>query len=201
MKLAIVKYNAGNIQSVIYALNRQGIDPILTNDKEELLSADKVIFPGVGEASSAMAHLNKAGLVEVLPTLKQPFLGICIGQQLMCAHSEEGNVDCLNIFPVQVKKFNGKTEGGLKYKVPHMGWNKLTNMNSPLFEGLDPLHAYVYYVHSFYCEHNPAYTIAETNYILPYSAALHKDNFHAVQFHPEKSGKVGEQILENFLKI
>ncbi len=201
MKLAIVKYNAGNIQSVIYALNRHGIDPVLTNDREELLSADKIIFPGVGEASSAMAHLRQAGLVEILPTLTQPFLGICIGQQLMCAHSEEGDVDCLNIFPIQVKKFNGKVEDGLKYKVPHMGWNKLLNMNSPLFEGIDPEHAYVYYVHSYYCEHNPIYTTADTNYILPYSAALHKDNFHAVQFHPEKSGKVGEQILENFLKI
>ena len=195
MEIAIVKYNAGNIQSVIYALERLGITPTLTDDHEVLSKADKVIFPGVGEASSAMRYLNKSGLSTFLPTLKQPFLGICIGQQLMCAHSEEGDVSCLNIFPVKVKKF--KANSGLK--VPHMGWNTLANLQTKLFEGVTQDKDYVYYVHSFYCEKSD-YSIAETDYINPFAGALQKDNFYAVQFHPEKSGRVGEKILKNFLE-
>jgi len=201
VKLAIVKYNAGNIQSVIYALKRLGIDPILTDDEAELRSADKIIFPGVGEASSAMQYLRSAGLDKLLPTFTQPFLGICIGQQLMCSHSEEGNTDCLGIFPIQVKKFQSQEINGLLHKVPHMGWNKIVDFKSPLFKGLDPEHSFVYYVHSYYCEINPAFTSATTLYVNPYSAALQKDNFHAVQFHPEKSGDVGAKILENFIKL
>lgn len=201
MKVAIVKYNAGNVQSVIYALNRLGIDPILTDDEEELRSADKVIFPGVGEASTAMSYLKKANLEKVLPTLTQPFLGVCIGQQLMCEHSEEGDTTCLGIFPLKVKRFpQGVDKNGDTIKVPHMGWNSLKiHNNHPLFKGLDE-ESYVYYVHSYYCELGKE-TIVETDYIHPYSASLQKDNFYAVQFHPEKSGKVGEQIIKNFLEL
>lgn len=201
MKVAIVKYNAGNVQSVIYALNRLGIEPIITDDENELRSADKVIFPGVGEASTAMNYLRKVGLDKVLPTLTQPFLGVCIGQQLMCKHSQEGNTTCLGIFPVEVVKFpEGKDEKGDMIKVPHMGWNKLRGLQGPLFEGLDPQHSYVYYVHSYHAELSE-YTIAKTEYFHEYSAALHKDNFYAVQFHPEKSGEIGAKILENFLNL
>ncbi len=202
MKVAIVKYNAGNVQSVIYALNRLGIEPILTDDEQELRAADKVIFPGVGEASTAMNYLKQANLDKVLPTLTQPFLGICIGQQLMCEHSEEGNVDCLGIFPLKVKRFpQGVDENGDTVKVPHMGWNALQvkDEKHPLFKGLDQ-EPYVYYVHSYFCELGDE-TVVETNYIHPYSASLQKDNFYAVQFHPEKSGKVGEQIIKNFLEL
>jgi len=201
VEVAIVKYNAGNVQSVIYALKRHGIDPILTDDPDKLRSADKVIFPGVGEASSAMRHLKKAKLDLLIPELKQPVLGVCIGQQLMCRYSEEGDVDCMNIFPIDVKKFSPELVDGIKYKVPHMGWNKIVKMDNPLFKGLDPDHSFVYYVHSFYCEYSEKYTQAITDYILPYSASLQKDNFYAVQFHPEKSGEVGEKIIENFLNI
>lgn len=200
-KVAIVKYNAGNIQSVIYALERLGITPILTDKEDELRAADKVIFPGVGEASSAMRYLREHGLAAILPTLTQPFLGICIGQQLMCQHSEEGDTTCLGIFPLNVYKFNSSNVSGEKFKVPHMGWNKLKNTKGPLFEGIDEEHAYVYYVHSFYCEINDAYTMAKTDYAASYSGSLHKDNFYAVQFHPEKSGKVGEKLLQNFLEL
>jgi glutamine amidotransferase len=200
VKLAIVKYNAGNIQSVIYALNRLGIDPILTDNPEELASADKILFPGVGEAQSAMTYLRNAGLDKVLTNLHQPFLGICIGQQLMCKHSEEGDTECLGIFPIEVKKFPKEDKVGNLYKVPHMGWNKLKGLNSPLFEGVNSDHAYVYYVHSYYCEQSE-FTTATSEYSLEYSAALHKDNYHSVQFHPEKSGDVGHKILENFLKL
>ncbi len=201
MKVAIVKYNAGNVQSVVYALNRLGIEPIITDDETELRNADKVIFPGVGEASTAMSYLRKSGLDKILPTLTQPFLGVCIGLQLMCKHSEEGNTPCLGIFPVEVTKFpDGVDPKGDTIKVPHMGWNKLQNTGSPLFKGLDPEHAYVYYVHSFHAELSD-YTIAKTDYILDYSASLHKDNFYAVQFHPEKSGVEGAHLLQNFLNL
>lgn len=196
-KIAIVKYNAGNIQSVIYALNRLGIAPVLTDNKEELASADKVIFPGVGEASSAMKYIRAHGLADILPSLTQPFLGICIGQQLMCTHSTEGDAQCLDIFPLEVKKFD--THKGMK--VPHMGWNKLTDMKGSLFAGIEEEHAYVYYVHSYYCALSDRYTIAKTAYANDYSAALHKDNFYSVQFHPEKSGIIGEQVLKNFLML
>lgn len=196
MNVAIVKYNAGNICSVDYALRRLGVQANVTADTEELRRADKIIFPGVGEAVNTMSYLRRTGLDTVIKSLKQPVLGICLGMQLLCNHSEEGNVDCLGIFNVEVKKF---TPSCRKEKVPHMGWNTISHTNSPLFNGFDK-DEFVYFVHSYYvplC----AYTIAETDYILPYSSALHKDNFYATQFHPEKSGSVGEQILKNFLNI
>ena len=196
MKVAIVKYNAGNICSVVNALSRLGAEPIVTDDAEMLMSADKVLFPGQGEASTSMAYLRGPNLVSLIKELNQPVLGICIGQQLMCRHSEEGNTDCMGIFPVEVKKFQPRRECE---KVPAMGWNMLQNMTSPLFKGLTE-RDFVYFVHSYYvpvCE----YTIAESDYIQPYSAALHKENFYSTQFHPEKSGKVGEIILKNFLEL
>lgn len=191
--IAIVKYNAGNVKSVYNAVTRLGYEAIITDDFEILQNADKVIFPGVGEASSAMNYLKEKGLDKVIKNLKQPTLGICLGQQLMCSYSEEGNTDCLGIFPIQVKLFPS-TE-----IVPHMGWNTISDLKMPLFNGIDE-NSDIYYVHSFYCE-NSEYTIAKTNYILEYSAALHKDNFYATQFHPEKSAGIGEQILKNFLEI
>ena len=193
MKIAIVKYNAGNIRSVTYALQRLGIEPCISDDPETLHSADKVIFPGVGEASTAMHYLKQRGLEKVLPTLRQPVLGVCLGLQLMCRHSEENNTPCLGIFDVEVKRFPPKD------KVPHMGWNRVEKMRGPLLEGLSQ-ESYLYYVHSYYAEVGP-YTIASTDYIVPFSAALQKNNFYALQAHPEKSGKDGEKILENFLKL
>lgn len=196
MNVAIVKYNAGNIYSVIHALERLGVNPVLTDDPETLRKADKVIFPGQGEASNAMKYLKEHGLDEVIRSLKNPILGICIGQQLMCRHSEEGDVDCLGIFDVDVRRFQPQRH---EDKVPHMGWNTLEDMQSELFEHL-PEKPYVYFVHSYYvplC----AETAATTNYIHPYSAAMHRDNFYATQFHPEKSGSIGEQILKNFLEL
>lgn len=191
--IAIVKYNAGNAKSVYNAVTRLGFEAVITDDFEILKNADKVIFPGVGEASSAMAYLKEKGLDEVIRNLKQPTLGICLGQQLMCQHSEEGNTDCLGIFPVKVKLFPS-TE-----IVPHMGWNTIYDLKTPLFNKTEK-DSDIYYVHSFYCE-NSEYTIAKTDYILEYSAALHKDNFYATQFHPEKSAGIGEQILKNFLSL
>ena len=200
MKVGIIKYNAGNIQSVIYALNRLGVDPVLTDDEEDLKSCDKIIFPGVGEASSAMRYLREKGLDKIIPKLTQPTLGICIGQQLMCEHSEEGNTTCLGIFPLKVKKFNTTNAKGDKLKVPHMGWNAVhLEQDSPLFKGISK-DDFVYYVHSFYCEKGEE-TMASTDYTLKYSASLQKDNFYALQFHPEKSGKTGQQILKNFLEL
>jgi len=193
MKIAIVKYNAGNIQSVSYALNRLNIDPIITSDPEILLKADKIIFPGVGEASSAMAYLKKHNLDEVLTQIKQPFLGICFGMQLMCKHSEEGDVDCLGIFDVNVKRFPAKD------KIPHMGWNTISGFKSDLLKGIDD-NSYMYFVHSYYAELNE-YTNTSCDYILPFSAGIQKDNYFAFQFHPEKSGTVGSKIIENFLSI
>lgn len=200
MKVAIVKYNAGNVQSVIYALNRLGVEPIYTDDADELKNADKVIFPGVGEASSSMAYLKSKGLDQIIRELTQPVLGICIGQQLMCDHSEEGDADCIGVFPEKVVKFKHTNAQGEKFKVPHMGWNKLSNLKSPLFEGISEEHAYVYYVHSFYVPLSE-HTIAQSDYVNAYTAALQKDNFYSVQFHPEKSGEVGAKILENFLAL
>ena len=196
MKVAVVKYNAGNIRSVDYALKRLGVEAVITADKEILQSADKVIFPGVGEAGTTMNHLKATGLDELIKNLRQPVFGICLGMQLMCRHSEEGEVDCLNIFDVDVKRFVPQKH---EDKVPHMGWNTIGKTNSKLFEGFTE-EVFVYFVHSFYvpvCD----FTAAETDYIHPFSAALHKDNFYATQFHPEKSGKTGERILRNFLDI
>ena len=236
MKVAVVKYNAGNIFSVVHALKRMGVEPLLTDSPIELRSADRVIFPGQGEASNAMHYLREHGLDEVIRSLTQPVLGICIGQQLMCRHSEEGDTDCLGIFDAEVKRFIPQKH---EDKIPHMGWNSLTfNIEgqgarskeqentlegqgarskeqentfcpnnplapctlplAPLFRGLGE--EYVYFVHSFYvpvCEH----TAAVAEYIHPFSAAMQKDNFYATQFHPEKSGAVGQQILRNFLEL
>ena len=203
MNVAIVKYNAGNVYSVVNALRRMGIEPTLTDDAELLAKADRVLFPGQGHAGEAMEYLKARRLDEVIRNLKQPVFGICVGQQLLCKHSEEGNVDCIGVFDAEVKRFQPKQH---EDKVPCMGWNELEfTVDSlqltvnPIMEGLGE-HPYVYFVHSYYvpvCEE----TIATADYILPYSASMHKDNFYACQFHPEKSGKVGEKILENFLKI
>lgn len=193
MSVVIIDYNAGNVQSVTYALQRLGVEPVLSSDKEVIKSADKVIFPGVGEASTAMRFLKEKQLDKVVKDLKQPVFGVCLGLQLMCAHSEENNTHCIGIFDVKVRKFEPTL------KVPQMGWNDLNQMASPLFNGVEA-GSYVYYVHSYYaelCEH----TIATTEYVNLFSAALNKDNFYALQAHPEKSGKVGEKILENFLKV
>ncbi len=193
MRVAIVKYNAGNIHSVRLALQRLGIEPQVTNDPDVLLTADRVIFPGVGEASSAVAFLKQRALDQVLLALKQPVLGICLGLQLLCAHSEENDTQGLGVFPVQVKRFPPQD------KVPHMGWNSIDALRGPLFKDVAP-QSFVYFVHSFFAELS-TFTVAQGHYIVPFSAALQKDNFFAVQFHPEKSGKVGEQILKNFLEL
>lgn len=210
MNVAIVKYNAGNIYSVVNSLRRLGVEPLLTDNAEQLTTADKIIFPGQGEARGAMDYLRARGLDKVIRSLTQPVLGICIGQQLLCRHSEEGDVDCLGIFDVPVKRFQPTRH---EDKVPCMGWNKIVppsitqnQVNTcPLFKGLSAFgemegESYVYFVHSYYvplCEE----TIAVADYIQPYSAALHKDNFYSTQFHPEKSGSVGEQIINNFLSL
>lgn len=196
MKVAVLKYNAGNIRSVDYALKRLGVDAVITGDEEELRAADKVIFPGVGEAATTMEYLRAHGMDRLIKELRQPVLGICLGMQLMCAHSEEGDADCLGIFDTEVKRFvSHKHED----KVPHMGWNTIAQTNSGLFKGFDK-GEFVYFVHSFYVPVNKD-TAAVTDYIHPFSAALHKDNFYATQFHPEKSGAVGERILRNFLEL
>ena len=224
MKVSIVKYNAGNIFSVINAVKRLGIEPLLTDDKEELLTSDRVIFPGQGEASHAMEYLRARGLDEVIRNLRQPVLGICIGQQLLCRHSEEGDTDCIGVFPMDVKRFVPTRH---EDKIPQMGWNELRfNVNgngcqrplapsnlrggvdygkangnvSPLFRGLSD-GDFVYFVHSYYVPLHEEYTIAQTHFTLDYSAAIQKDNFFATQFHPEKSGRVGERILRNFMEV
>ena len=196
MDIAIVKYNAGNIFSVINAVKRLGIEPKLTDNAEELRNADKVIFPGQGEANTTMHYLRERGLDKVISSLTQPVLGICIGMQLMCRHSEEYDTDCLGIFDIDVKRFQPLRH---EDKVPQMGWNTIENCKSPLFKGFERPE-FVYFIHSFYAPLSE-FTIASTNYILPYSSALHKDNFYATQFHPEKSGKVGERILQNFIEL
>ena len=198
MKVAIVKYNAGNIYSVVNAMRRLGVEPIITDDAEVLASADRVLFPGQGEASSTMAYIKEHQLDRIILDLKQPVLGICIGQQLLCKHSEEGNTDCMGLFPMEVKRFQPTCH---EDKVPAIGWNRIELCDEPckLFKGLGEC-PYVYFIHSYYVPVSQ-WTIATANYTLPFSAALHKDNFYATQFHPEKSGKVGEQILKNFMEI
>ena len=196
MKVVIIRYNAGNICSVDYALKRLGVEAEISADPAVIRSADKVIFPGVGEAETTMEHLKATGLDKLIKDLKQPVLGICLGMQLMCKHSEEGNADCLGIFDAEVKRFVPKHH---EDKVPHMGWNTITNTNSALFTGFDK-DEFVYFVHSYYVPVNE-HTAATTDYIHPFSAALHKENFYATQFHPEKSGSVGERILKNFLDL
>ena len=191
--IAIVKYNAGNIRSVQNAITRLGYESIITDDASELLNADKVIFPGVGEASSAMKYLTEKGLDKILVTIEKPMLGICLGLQLMCKHSEEANTTCLGIFDTKVKKFPATG------KVPHMGWNSFIETNSPLFKDIKSTND-VYYVHSYYAEINEQ-TIASCDYILRFGTAMQKNNFYATQFHPEKSADVGEQILKNFLEL
>lgn len=196
MKVAIIKYNAGNIYSVVHAMERLGITPEVTDSPERLMQADRILFPGQGEAKSTMAYLREHKLDSLIRDLKQPVLGICIGQQLMCRHSEEGDVDCLGIFDADVRRFCPKVHAD---KVPHMGWNSLRETKGQLFKEITE-NEFVYFVHSYYVPLT-AYTTAVTDYIVPFSASLQKDNFYATQFHPEKSGSVGERILKNFLDV
>lgn len=191
--IAIIDYVAGNVKSVENAVNKLGYETLITSNPEEIGNAEKVIFPGVGEASTAMNYLKMKNLSALIPTLKQPFLGICLGQQLLCDFSEEGNTKCLGIFNLKVKQFPATDI------VPHMGWNNLRKMDGPLFEGISDNDNF-YFVHSYYCEIGEN-TTSECDYILPFSATLQKDNFYGTQFHPEKSGDVGSKILENFLKL
>ena len=194
MRVAIVKYNAGNVESVKNALNRVGIEPIVSDDAETLRTADKVIFPGVGEASSAMRFLRERNLDKIIVNLTQPVLGICLGMQLLCEFSDENSTDCLKILPYKVRKFDDD-----KLKVPQIGWNNIFDLKSPLFAGIAE-NSFVYFVHSFYVESGNE-TVAMCDYGVKFSAAVNHKNFYAVQFHAEKSGAVGERILENFLKL
>lgn len=192
-KIVIIDYDAGNIQSVKYAFERLGVTPIVSKDEEVIRSADKVIFPGVGEASWAMNSLRKNGLDKLIPSLKQPVLGICLGMQLLCESSEESNTKGLGVFSVQVKRFTKER------KVPHMGWNQLVDLSGDLFAGIS-VNEYAYFVHSFYVPETEG-TVASCDYILNFSASLQKDNFYACQFHPEKSGALGVKVLENFINL
>ena len=197
--IAIVKYNAGNIQSVLFALERLGVDAKVTDDKDELFAADKVIFPGVGAARSAMDSLKEKVWDKVITELKQPVLGICVGMQLLFEHSEENDTECLGIIPAKVKLFRSEEiSPDIPIKVPQVGWNDIYNLKTSLFNDV-PEHSYIYYVHSYYAEMNP-YCIATSNYGLEYAGAVQKDNFYGVQFHTEKSAKVGDQILKNFIE-
>jgi len=196
MNTVIIQYNAGNIQSVLYALARLGVEATVTDNVEAIQAADKVIFPGVGEASTAMQYLQERGLDKVIKNLKQPVFGICLGMQLMCAYSEENNTNCLGIFEEKVKLFK-PTDATIK--VPQIGWNTISNVKSDLFKGVAE-ESYAYFVHGYYAALGQ-HTIGTTNYVQPYSCALHKDNFYGVQFHPEKSAKLGAQIIQNFLSL
>ncbi len=197
MKIAIIDYNAGNVQSVLFALERIGVSATLTSNTEEIKSADKVIFPGVGEAKNTMAYLRKTGLADTIRNLKQPTLGICLGMQLLCEHSEEGDTDCLNIIPLKVKKF---VATAANQKIPHIGWNKFFFDHQIGLLEKNKSGDYAYFVHSYYVE-TGKHTTATCDYILPFSATLQKDNFHATQFHPEKSGEIGELILKKFINL
>ena len=195
MNLAIIKYNAGNIQSVLNALERLGYNAIVTDERDKIMGADKVIFPGVGEASSAMKSLQDNGLDSIIKELKQPVLGICVGMQLLCQHSEENDIDCLGIVPIKVRKFQAK-EG---LKVPQVGWNNIYDLKSALFKDVNS-NSFIYNVHSYYAE-DSAYTIASCDYGITYAAAVQKDNFYGVQFHTEKSARTGDKIIQNFLNL
>ncbi|MBC8112383.1 MAG: imidazole glycerol phosphate synthase subunit HisH [Verrucomicrobia bacterium] len=194
MNIAIIRYNAGNTQSVIFALQRLGIEPLLTDNPEQILAADKVIFPGVGEASTTMNYLRARKLDKLIVSLRQPVLATCIGMQLLCRHSEENNTDCMGVFEVDIKKFKSED-----LKIPQIGWNNLRAVKTPLMKDL-PEEKYVYFVHSYYAP-VCAYTIATADYEQPFSAALQKDNFYALQFHAEISSKTGSKILQNFLEM
>ncbi len=197
--VAIIDYDTGNLRSVMNALERAGVEYVVTSDHETLRNAERVIMPGVGEASSAMEKLRERGLDTLVPTLTQPVLGICIGMQLMCESSEEGDAECLGIFPTKVVRLPAELENGDMLKVPHVGWDTIEELKSPLFDGIeDGVH--LYYVHSFAAEMCDS-AIATTTYGKRFSAALHRDNFYGAQFHPEKSGTIGEAIINNFLKI
>lgn len=198
MNIVIIKYNAGNVASVQFSLERLGIVATLSNDADQIRAADKVLFPGVGEASSAMRSLKENKLDEILPTLKQPVLGICLGMQLMCVQSEEGNTTGLGLFRTKVRRIADPGEEG-EFKIPHMGWNTISGLRGKLYKGV-PQNAHVYYVHG-YCADICADTSAVTDYVRPFSASLEKDNFYGVQFHPEKSGVGGEMIIRNFLDL
>lgn len=203
MNLAIIKYNAGNIQSVLNALERLGLTAEVTDDHQKITHAEKVIFPGVGEASSAMNSLKASNLDRLIPQLKQPVLGICVGMQLLCRHSEENDTNCLNIVPVAVKKFSFQTDTedtpGVRLKIPQVGWNTIFDLKSKLFTGIKE-NSYIYNVHSYYAE-NSDHTIATCDYGIQYAAAIMKDNFYGVQFHTEKSAEVGDRIIKNFLEL
>jgi imidazole glycerol-phosphate synthase subunit HisH len=196
MKLVIIKYNAGNIQSVLYALERIGAEAVVTDDAAEIRSADKVIFPGVGEASTAMDYLRDRGLDVLIRELRQPVLGICLGMQLMCSYSEENDTECLGIFGAKVKKFEPAVA---TLKVPQIGWNNIYDLRTPLFAGVAE-NSYCYFVHGYYASLGD-HTVATADYVQPYSAGLHRDNFYGVQFHPEKSAQAGEKILKNFISL
>jgi glutamine amidotransferase len=196
MRLVIIKYNAGNIRSVLYALERIGVSATVTDEPADVFAADKVIFPGVGEASTAMEYLRERRLDELICGLRQPVLGICLGMQLMCSYSEENDTECLGIFGERVKKF---APGGDSLKVPQIGWNNIYGLKTPLFDGVEE-NSYCYFVHGYYAALGD-HTIARTDYVGPYSSGLRRDNFYGVQFHPEKSAAVGERILRNFIEI
>lgn len=199
MEIVVIKYNAGNIQSVDYALERIGVRANITDSAEEILKADRVIFPGVGEASTTMDYLRERKLDILIKELKQPVLGVCLGMQLLCKNSEENNTDCIGIFNQKVQKFANSEETDIKYKIPHMGWNAITHLKDPLFKNIGEKE-YAYFVHSYYVPLSEE-TAAQSNYIVPFSASIQKNNFFAVQFHPEKSADVGERILSNFINI